>query len=56
MKLPHYIFLTLLVITCVASCGDEPFSVGLQNRAQQYIIARGRYRQGLEKNLNVSDV
>jgi len=54
VKHPHESFLTVLVITGVPSRGDQTYSVGLHKLAPQQFIARGRDRQGLEENLNVS--
>ena len=40
VKQPHDSFLTVLVITGVPSCGDQPYSVGLQKLTPQHLIAR----------------
>jgi len=56
LKKSHDSFLTVLVITGLPSRGNQPYSVELQKPAPQHIIARGCDCQGLEKNLNVSDL
>jgi len=48
----HDSFLTVLVITCLPSRGDQTYSVLLQKLAPQHFISRVRDRQGLEENLN----
>ena len=55
VKEPHHGLLTVLV-TCVPSRGDRFYRVRLQERALQHLVARGRDVQGLEVNLDVSDL
>jgi hypothetical protein len=56
VKQQHDSFLTVLMIIGVPSLGDQTYSVGLQKLAPQHFISRGRDRQGLEENRNVSDL
>ena len=55
VKQSHDSFLIVLVITGVPYCGNQTYIVGHEKLAPQQFITRGRDRQRLEDNLNVSD-
>jgi len=56
VKQPYDSSLTVLVIIGLHSRADMPYSVGIQKHAPQHFIACGRDCQGLQKNINVSNL